>query len=234
MIERQGLAFRKKQVEEILVSQQDLLREPARVRLTFRGKPVVAAHGLLADFGTAVLKAFTYAVAAVGASQNAPLRSRGAIPGQANYRLMITGTALGSFGFELEAVCPEDLLPESSPIELAIMRTMSILQATVGTDEVLVEAVSDTHPRALGALRTFLRRVADQEATCILEFRDHVLRFANVSQVRRSEARLSTDNISDEEQVMSGRFLGMLPNRRTFEFRDSVIDRVISGRLISR
>ena len=30
---------------------------------------------------------------------------------------------------------------------------------------------------------------------------------------------------------MSGRFLGMLPNRRTFEFRDSVIDRVISGRI---
>ena len=174
VIERQGLEFRRKRVEEALASQGAMPWQPARVRLTFRGKPVVGAHGLFADFGAAAVKTFTDAVTTVGASQYAPLKLRGAIPGRENYRLLITGTALGSFGFELEETPRKDMFRELSPVELAVKRTMSILEATVGTDDVLTDAVSDTHPRALGALRAFLKKMADQEATCTLEFKDHV------------------------------------------------------------
>ena len=229
VIERKGLEFRKKKVEDILASQQAPFRDPARVRLTFRGRPAVGSRGLFADFGTAAVKAFTNAIAAVGASRNAWLKSRGAIPGREKYRLLITGTALGSFGFELEEASPGELFPESSPVDLAVERTMSILEATIGTDDVLIDAVSDTHPRALAALRAFLKKMADYEATCALEFKDRAFRFVDVSQVRRSESRLSMDNISDEEEEMSGRFQGMLPARRTFEFLNDTTDRVISG-----
>ena len=231
VIERQGLEFRRKRVEEALASQGAMPWQPARVRLTFRGKPVVGAHGLFADFGAAAVKAFTDAVTTVGASQYAPLKLRGAIPGRENYRLLITGTALGSFGFELEETPRKDMFRESSPVELAVKRTMSILEATVGTDDVLTDAVSDTHPRALGALRAFLKKMADQEATCTLEFKDHVFRFSDVSQVRRSESRLSKNCIDEEEQEMSGRFQGMLPARRAFEFLDEATGRTISGRI---
>ena len=231
VIERQGLEFRRKRVEEALASQGAMPWQPARVRLTFRGKPVVGAHGLFADFGAAAVKAFTDAVTTVGASQYAPLKLRGAIPGRENYRLLITGTALGSFGFELEETPRKDMFRELSPVELAVKRTMSILEATVGTDDVLTDAVSDTHPRALGALRAFLKKMADQEATCTLEFKDHVFRFSDVSQVRRSESRLSKNCIDEEEQEMSGRFQGMLPARRAFEFLDEATGRTISGRI---
>ena len=231
VIERQGLKFRKKKVEEALASQGAIPWQPASVRLTFRGKPAVGAHGLFADFGVAAVKAFTDAVTTVGASQYAPLKSRGAIPGRENYRLLITGTALGSFGFELEETPRKDMFRELSPVELALRRTISILEATIGTDDVLTDAVSDTHPRALGALRAFLKKMADKEATCTLEFKDHVFRFSDVSQVRRSESRLSRDYIAEEEQEMSGYFRGMLPARRTFEFLNEATGRIISGRI---
>ena len=230
VIERRGLEFRKNKVDKILASQPASRRDPVRVRLTFRGRPAVGTRGLFADFGATAVKAFTDAIAAVGASRNAPLKFRGAIPRREKYRLLITGTALGSFGFELEEASRGDLFPESSPVDLAVERTISILEATrIETDDGLTDAVSDTHPRALALLRAFLKKMADKEATCALEFKDRAFRFVDVSEVRRSERRLSMDYISYEEQELSGSFQGMLPARRTFEFLNDTTGRVISG-----
>ncbi len=232
VIERQGLEFRKRKVEETLASRPPVLGDPARVRLTFRGKPVIGARGLLANFGATAVKAFADAVAAVGASRNSSLKLRGAIPRREKYGLLITGTASGSFGFELEEIPGDDRFLALSPVGPAVKRTVSILEAAVGTDdEVLLDTVSDAHPRALGALRTFLKKMADQEATCTLEYRDHILRFSDVNQVRRSERRLGGDHVCDEEQQLAGRFLGMLPARRTFEFENDDAGAIISGRI---
>ena len=230
VIERQGLEFRKKRVQETLDSHRAELWTPARIRLTFRGRPVAGARGIFADFGAAVVNAFTYAVAAVGASRMAPLKSRGAIPGREHYRFLIAGTALGSFGFELEeAYCETDLLRESSLVESALKQTMSILEATDGTDEMLTAAISDADPRAIDALRKFLKRIADDDATCTLEFKGDTCHFSDVSQIRRSEERLSMNNIDQDERELSGRLLGVLPVRRRFEFLDNATKATIAG-----
>ena len=80
---------------------------------------------------------------------------------------MITDTASGSFGFELQEAPQEhavdearglELFHEPSAVESAVDLTVSILEATVDTDEKLTEAIADTHPRALNALRAFLLR----------------------------------------------------------------------------
>ena len=163
VIERKGLEFRKKEVEETLASQPAPSRQPAQVRLTFRGRPILGTHGIFADFGAEAIKAFTDAVAAIGASQRTPLKARGKLPDREDYQLLITDTALGSFGFELEEAPRDnafseaphaDVFREVSPVESAIKQTMSILEATLGeatlgTDEMLTDAVSDADPRAL-------------------------------------------------------------------------------------
>src|SRR4051794_28560429 len=77
-------------------------REPARVRLTFNGRPVIGSHGIFAEFGMKAVTSFTEAVAAVAASLAAPLAPMGPIPNREQHQLLITSTALGSFGFELE------------------------------------------------------------------------------------------------------------------------------------
>ena len=53
VIERQGLEFRKRKVEEALASPDAADRHPAKLRLTFRGKPIADAHGMFADFDAA-------------------------------------------------------------------------------------------------------------------------------------------------------------------------------------
>ena len=232
VIERRGLEFRKRKVDEILASRPPVLKEPAHVRVTFRGKPVVGSRGLLADFGAAAVKAFADAVAVVGASRDSSLKFRGAIPQKEKYGLLITGTASGSFGFELEETPGDGRFPEMSPVGPAVKRTISILEAAVGSDdEMLLDTVFDAHPRALRAIRTFLNKMAVREATCALEFKGRTLRFSDVSEVRRVERRLGSDHVLDEEQQMTGRFLGVLPSKRRFEFRNEDTGRVVSGRI---
>ena len=166
VIERQGLEFRKRKVEEALASQDAADRQPAKLRLTFRGKPIAGSSGIFADFGAAAVTAFTDAVATIGASRNTSLGARGRLPNRENYRLLITDTASGSFGFELQEAPQDDavaeplrreLFDEPSSVESAVDLTMSLLEATVDTDEKLTEAIADTHPRALSALRAFLK-----------------------------------------------------------------------------
>ena len=260
VIERKGLEFRKKEVEETLASQPAPSRQPAQVRLTFRGRPTVGTHGIFADFGANAVKAFTDAVAAIGASQRTRLRAFGMLPFRGDYQLLITSTALGSFGFELEEVPHYGSSREVSPVESALKQTMSILKATVGTDETWTETMADADPRVLKLLSTFLKKLADQGAVCALEFGDEVFRFSDVGQVRRSEKRLSQEGIDEEgqgeilrlpvvsqvrqieshsiqkdtdeeEQEFSGRFRGVLPTRRTFEFLNEATGEVISGEI---
>lgn len=232
VIERMGLETRKKEVDDALASQAAPSREPVRAKLTFQGKPIVGTHGMFAAFGAAAVNTFAEAVAAIGASQVRPLGARGALPNCEDYRLLITGTALGSFGFELEEAPKDDMLfPEISLVEPAIEQTKSIMEATMGTDDELTDAVCEADPRALDTLRAFLKTLADQEAVCTLEFKDKAFRFADVGEVRRSEGRLSQDNIHEDQQQIEGLFQGVLPKRRTFEFRIESSQEVITGKV---
>ncbi len=233
VIERMSLESRKKEVENKLDSQPEPPLEPVRAKLTFRGKPIIGSHGIFAEFGAAVVNIFAETVASIGASQIEPLGLRGAIPNRENFRLLITGTALGSFGFELEE-SPKDnmlFLPGMSPIEAAIDKVKTIMEATLGTDDDLSEVISDADPRALEELRTFLKTMADHEAICTLEFKDEIFRFSDVGQVRRSEQRLRQDNIHEEDVTITGSFQGVLPKHRTFEFLVSETNDVISGKI---
>lgn len=232
VIDRMSLEARKKSLEEELASQAMDVRRPLRVNLTFRGKPIVDSRGVFAEFGGAAVREFADAVAAVGASQIEPLGSRGVIPKREEYQMLITGTATGSFGFVLEEM-PHHCTPalERSPLELAVDKTMTILKASVGTDDELSEAVSEADPRALKALRDFLNTLSNQEAVCALESRGESFRFSDVGQVAQSASRLSEENIREEDRELRGQFLGVLPNRRTFEFLARDSDEIITGKV---
>lgn len=232
VIDRMSLEARKAEVEEELAAAPTPAREPVRARLTFRGKPIIGSHGMFAEFGAKAVNAFTDAVTAIGASQSTVLGTRGAIPNREEYQLLITGTALGSFGFELEeAPKGETLFPELSLVDHAIEQTWKIMEASLGTDDELTEAIDDAEPRAIEALRGFLQTLAEQEAVCALEFKEEVFRFADVGQVRRSEGRLRQDNIHEEKLSLSGQFLGVLPKRRTFEFQRADTQEIIAGKV---
>jgi len=210
-------------------------RAPARARLTFDGVPVIRSHGIFADFGMKAVSTFTEAVASVAASLTAPLAAMGPIPNRDQNQLLITNTAVGSFGFELEEYRAEQLtLEDSSPVATALERTQALLQSTLGDDEALADIASETDPRALDKVRTFLKVLVDNSAVCALQYGGRGVRFTDVGQVSRSLARLAADNLHESEEQLRGEFVGVLPNSRSFEFRLASDGQFIRGKVSPR
>ena len=206
-------------------------RNPARARLTFNGLPVIGSHGIFADFGMKAVSSFTDAVATVAASLSAPLAAMGPIPNRDQNQLLITNTAVGSFGFELEEYRAQELLDDESAVAVALDRTQSLLQATLGQDDELADIASETDPRALEKVRGFLRVLADNDAICTLQYGDTAMRFADPGQVRRSLDRLAADNLRESQETLEGEFVGVLPVARSFEFKLSGSNEIVRGKI---
>ncbi len=232
VIDRGSLQAKLEQVE-IELTRLGEIREPARTKLTFVGRPVIGSHGIFADFGMKAVNGFAEAIAAVAASLTAPLRSMGPIPNRDQNQLLITNTALGSFGFELEELpCAQLKLDEPSIVEQALERTQMLLQAAAESDdEMLADAAAEMDQRALDKVRAFVETLRANEALCAIEFRKNLFRFKNGDQVEQTVARISEANLQETVEELTGSFEGALPNkRRTFEFKVADTDEVIVGR----
>lgn len=206
--------------------------KPIKAKLTFRGKPVIGSHGIAADFGAKVAGAFTDIVAAIAASLSDNLSYMGPIPDKSKNQLIITGTALGSFGFEFEPQYPEqqELFPPFT--EIAIQKAQELLQVSVdGTDDDITEIVGDIHPRAVKKVAEFLELINQNESTCALDFKNKTFRFKELEQVKVSIQRLSEDNIKESDREFEGAFIGYLPISRNFEFINNVDNKTIRGKI---
>jgi hypothetical protein len=233
VLDRGSLTARLEEIEHRITEAKVDEREPARARITFNGRPVVGSYGIFADFGTKIIGAFNEAVTSVAASLSGGLAAKGPIPNREQHQLLITNTALGSFGFELEEYRTGQLpIDEKTTLDLAIERTQSLLQGSIDTDdELLADTASELDQRALDKVRAFISTLAENEAVCALQYRNQVFRFTDVGQVRRSLERISKDNLHEDEQLLKGEFQGVLPKRRTFEFKITGTDQVIVGKV---
>ncbi|MDA8150979.1 MAG: hypothetical protein M0041_07650 [Nitrospiraceae bacterium] len=205
-----------------------------RVKLTFRGKPVFGSHGIVADFASKAAMAFSdifVVVAADGLSEG--LRSMGPIPNKEKNQLLITGTAIGSFGFEFELPAPEpSFFPELEKGQEAMVKIEALLRLSAeGSDDEVAEIIEEVHPRAVKKVYAFLDLLVQEEAWCGLEFADRFFRYKDFEQIKISSERLKEENIHGREETFSGEFQGVLPAGRTFEFRRSDQGKLIRGKV---
>ena len=226
VIERMSFEYRLSQVEEELKAYEGYSPEVVEAELTFWGKPVFGSRGGSANFLSNVTKRFATAIHYIGASQKyVNLNPLGTVRDKKEYELMITDTALGSFGFRVEEASQRpSLIGGLTPVERAIGGFKSILEASVGPDSQLAEAIGGTDIRAINAVRDFLNDVAKEDAVCALEFKGDKFSFRDTSQVKRSGDRLNQDNVREYEVEFSGRFQGFLPKSRRAEFLIEVVD----------
>ena len=235
VIDRLGLEERLDEVSTQLARAEAEASKVSRARITFRGKPVVGSHGIFASFGASALQKFENMVALIGAAlRQDSLQATGPIPGREEHRLLITGTAVGSFGFDLEE-CRDGqqaLLEEERPIAQALERARSVLEGSRGSDDELAEAVSDLDYRTINGIREFLELVAQEKAAFTFEFDRHLIRFPDSSSVQSSAERLRQANVHEEEIEREGSFEGYLPHSRTFEFSDAEYG-LIKGKIMS-
>ncbi|MBB1594224.1 hypothetical protein [Achromobacter sp. UMC46] len=193
----------------------------SRVKLTFRGRPIVGSRGIAADFGGKASIAFADAFAAVVAGLNESLHFMGPIPDRAKNQLLITGTAIGSFGFEFELPAG-GLFPEQEKTADALEKMQSLLEASaVGSDDDVAELVDAIHPRAVKKISEFLGLLSQHQAWCGLEFQNKIFRFDGFEQLVHSTHRLAEDNIKEGVETYQGVFVVVLPNSRSFEFQTS-------------
>lgn len=228
VIQRLSLESRLKSVREALERELRTPR-PSRAKLTFRGRPVVGSRGIAADFGGKASSAFADAFAAVVAGLNDSLHFMGPIPDRAKNQLLITGTAMGSFGFELELPAG-GMFPEQEKAEDALHKMQSLLEASaVGSDDDVAELVDAIHPRAVKKISEFLGVLSQYQAWCGMEFKHKIFRFEGLNQLDRSADRLGDANIKEGQETYQGKFVGVLPNSRSFEFQTS--DGLIKGKI---
>lgn len=205
-----------------------------KARLTFKGKPVLGTHGIVAEFASKAAGAFTDAVSAIAAGLDDNLKYMGPIPDRQKNQLLITGTAIGSFGFEFELPRPvgEGWFPERSGAEDALDKIKELFRlASEGEDDEIAELVDEIHPRAVKKTAEFLAYISQQDAWCGLEFKHHYFAFRDIDQLKASAERLKEDNIKSCDEVFSGEFQGVLPSSRSFEFKIEGSNQVLRGKV---
>ena len=231
VIERSSLESRLNSAR-ILISNVMERHLARKARLTFRGQPVLGSYGIAADFAAKAAGAFSDAVAAIAASINESLKYMGPIADRGKSQLLITGTAVGSFGFEFELPEPEnnELFPESSLAENALERMQELLYLSAqGSDDEVTELVELIHPRAVKKVEEFLDFLVQRNAWCGLEFKDEYFRFSNLAQLQNSSERLKEKNITDKMIEIRGEFQGVLPKSRAFEFKLAGTNEILRG-----
>lgn len=204
-----------------------------KLKLVFRGKPVEGSHGIVANFGARAASVFSDAFNAVSAGLSEDLKYMGPIPKTNGGPLLITGTAIGSFGFEFELPSggQGNEQDEATPAEEAARNIQRLFKAAAdGNDEEVAEVVDVIHPRAVRKVSAFLGFLVKNEAWCGLEFEGSYFRYKNVAQLRASADRLVDANIKQSEETLFGQLKGVLPQSRSFEFQTDA-DHLIKGRV---
>lgn len=203
----------------------------ARAVLTFGGKPVVEAGAIEASFGAEALQAFQRLISATAATREGrKLGARGRIRDEEAYRLFITGTFTGSFGFELEEVTT---LPEHEPGALrdAVDEASRLLLATRADDESYDKAVAESNPRVVKALAGFLGLMESRGATLHVTAGDRECRFETAEVVSAAAERARKTKINETEEVIRGELSGVLDAGRRFEFKPEESREIINGRI---
>ncbi|MGV0886014.1 hypothetical protein V6760_03965 [Acinetobacter venetianus] len=233
VIDRLGLQNRLKAAEKRLQSTNPYhINKTAK--LTFRGNPVIGSEAISANFAAKATKLFSDAVAAVSAGLSGALNFKGPIPDCNTNQLMITGTAIGSFGFEFELPRADnfDLCPEQSIVEKAVNEIRELFEiSAIGTDDSLNDLIEEIHPRAISKIHDFLIFLLEQNAKCGLEFDNKFFKFSDKNQLQNAINRLDDENIHEEQVTYRGYFQGALPSARNFEFKTEIDDEIVKGKI---
>ena len=197
--------------------------------ITFRGAPVEGSRSIDATFASKAVRAFVEATDTVTASLVADdLRDHGRLPGAGTRSLRIVGTAVGSFGFELELPpaagdeIQKPLFPseKADPHVEAIATTIQLLdEAATDDEEAISDLIAEIHPRAAAKVRAFASVLAENDALFAVAFGDKQVCFDSDMQVKRVMKSLAESDISEDSQTHIGTLLGVLPESRRFEAR---------------
>ncbi|SCB89433.1 hypothetical protein GA0061081_102232 [Gilliamella bombicola] len=215
-LEKMSLNSRLEEVENKLKRvDKDFLHFPSKLKITFRGAPVLGTTGISSNFGTIAIKALTDAINCILKSLN--------VGKSENANLMITDIAKGSFGFVLEDIGNQSfsLLPEDDKSSnIAINKLQEILGFASNSDSnELIENIIELDLNSINKIKDFVEILDKNKAVCAINFNEHSFSFQNNNQVKTALSHLDIAKKSDIDEILNVMFLGVLPNKRKCEFK---------------
>ena len=207
---------------DIIVQELDTLiaqaQPSARAAVYFGGAPVVGSHGVDAAFASKALANYEDFVTKIwGQRQHGNLPPSGPVRDRREARLHITGVVRGSFGFEL-AELERPISSEGVLLREAVDLATRAIIAASESDDALADAAEDLDGRAFAALREFFT-VLKKAGASVRVVTDDLDRSFDVSTVLAAAERTQGTLTEEQDVPVPGEFLGVLPERRTFEFR---------------
>jgi len=233
-LERMSLEAR---LEEAKAELLTLPKEPRRKQavMTFRGDPVRGTDAISARFAG---QASTQINATYSMLAAPNLADFGRVPDSANNRLLITDTAIGSFGFvfELPEEPKQPELLEGGPLTpLAVMEKLTdIMHASAwGDDDRLAEVLNGVPARAVKEVHEFLAFLRKEGAWVSIKCEGAgSFQYESLEQLSKSAERLKQGNVHEQESELTGTFWGIHAQARTFEFKpDGQAGECIRGKL---
>lgn len=202
---------------------------PRRLAATFGGEPVIDNHGIDANFGAEAVTIFSDIIRLTTAASTDELKATGGIPSTAMSQPIITGVALGSFGFIMEL--PPTPLHEISYPEQAVNRVQELLRlAKEGNDADLSQATADLHPKAVIKVMELLDFVRKKRAHFAVNYQDNEVRFDSATEIEDSARRLNPANVERQTREFIGTLIGVVPDTLLFQL-DPTDGESIHGRI---
>lgn len=202
---------------------------PRRLAATFGGEPVIDRYGIDANFGADAVGIFSDTIRLTAAASTGELKATGEIPRTAMSQPIITGVALGSFGFVMEL--PPTPLHEISYPEQAVNQVQELLRlAKEGADDDLSQATADLHPRAVIKVMELLDFMRKRRAHFAISYQDHEVRFDSATEIEVAARRLNPANVERQTREVIGTLIGVVPDILLFQL-DPTEGESIHGRI---
>ena len=195
----------------------------AAITLFFDGEPVVGSHSISASFSSKMLDYFQELLSEdMAVEQYGDIGERGMLP-ETQSNLMITGVALGSFGFTLEE--KESQLIKT-PTAVAIERVTDKIKSVASQSESdFGEVLEDLHARELVTLRKFFKTLGTEHATMRLQDNTREIKLDEAS-IQRARDRVDRADIKEDITSIQC-LIFLLPNQKRFEA--TTLDNVTFG-----
>jgi hypothetical protein len=191
----------------------------ASVALIFGGKPVCGSRGISADFAGNILEKYQEIISKLYAKQElGALLATGRVPLKKNTELMVTEIARGSFGFILDELSDQMELTETALKTVVEEASLIIEKAGDENAKEFEDFLEDIDSRTLKSLKEFFTELDKNEAT-IKIIEDEKEYSLNIEEIHRAKLRVESTDIEEEEEVVRGIILGVLPNHKKFEMR---------------
>lgn len=218
---RRSLTARREILVQELATLTAQTQPAARAAVYFGGAPVVGSRGIDATFASKALANYEDFVTKIWAQrQHGNLPASGPVRDRHEARLHITGVVRGSFGFELAELAELEGASSFEGVRLrdAVDRATRAIIAAGESDDALADAAEDLDSRAFAALREFFA-VLKKGGASVRVVTDDLDRSFDVSAVLMAAERTQGSLTEEQDVPLVGEFLGVLPERRTFELR---------------